>query len=71
MTKTTIKTVEFNGFELQFEITHGHVWLVVGQVSTPLAMQYDPEGRRYACVTSGVGASFLEGRIYEDGSVVV
>ena len=72
MNMQNVKTVEFKGFELRFEIAHGHVWLVAAPgVLTPLAMQYDSEGGRYAYVTSGVGDSFLEGRIYEDGSFIV
>ena len=71
MTMQNVKSVEFKGFELRFEIAHGHVWLVAAPgVLTPLAMQYDQEGRRYARLTSGIDADFLEVRIYEDGSVL-
>ena len=71
MTKTTAKFT-FDNSNFEVDIIHGHVWLVVGQgISTPLAMQHDPEGGRYAYVTAGTGTNFKEVRIYEDGSVVM
>ena len=62
-------TFEFGNQRFTAEIAHESIWLIVGGVSTPLAMQYDSQGRRYAYLTSGNKTSYKEVRIYSNGEV--
>ena len=62
--------VEFAGKNFHLEFVNGHPWLVVGDVSIPLASHFDEERNVYCYLSAGTGRNYREIAVYEDGTVL-